>query len=187
MPAAGRDTATATRASRPPMRWSWSTTAAPAARSCWRWRGASRRPCTTASTWRWNRNHESSGHIGEYADARRTARSVPQGRRADAAQHHLLRADGGGDPDRVGRGHLHRGDRLLPQLLRSGGAVAVPAPERPGRVPHPAAAALPRPLPDRRALDAVRLLGHRPPADGAGDLAVVFGAVVRHHLRGDLA
>ena len=33
-------------------------------------------------------------------------------------------------------------------------------------------------------VDALRLLGDRPPAAGAGDLAVVFDAAVRHHRRG---
>src|SRR5690606_5243071 len=187
MPAAGRDTATAKPASQPATRWSWSTMAVQAARNFWHWRGASRPRCTTVSAWAWNRNRGSSEPHGEYARAQRTAGAVPQGRRPDAAQHHLLRADGGGDPDRIGCGHLHRGDRLLPQFLRPAGAAAVPAPQRPVRVPHAATATLPGALPDRRGLDAVRLLGHRPPADGAGDLAVVLGAPVRHHLRGDLA
>src|SRR5690606_30693112 len=171
-------------------RWCWSTTAAPAARSCWTWRGGSRLRWSSASGWRSSRSRGSWERAGEHGRRGRSAEidaAVPEGRRPDAAQRDVLRADGGGDPDRLRRRRADGRDRLLPQRLRAAGAAAVPAPQRARGVPHATAAALLRALRDRRGLDAVRLLGDRQPADGAGDLAVLLGAAVRDHLRGDLA
>src|SRR3546814_6100670 len=104
---------------------------------------------------------------------------------SDDRPHPVLRRHGGDDPPGLGDAVDLR-DRLLPQLLRPDRTAAVPVAQRAGGAAHAAVAALPGAQRDRRGLDAVRLLGDREPADGAGDLAGLLGAAVRHHRRGDL-
>src|SRR5690606_38209129 len=184
---AGRASATATPGCPPATPWCWSTTAAPPACSCWTWPGASPPRCGNASGWRWNRSHAWSARTGEADVLRAPPPSATAAcRAADAWQHRAVRTDGGGDPAGLGQpAHLRGG--VLPQLLRPAGGAAAAAAPRPRAAAHAALPALPVPLPGRHLLDAGRLLGDRPPAAGAGDLAVLLHPAVRHHRRGGVA
>src|SRR5690606_19949863 len=173
MPAAGKATATVTPAWRRRMPWCWSTTGRPAGASCSTSPGASPARYTNASASRWNRSRAWWAHAGERIHARPC-------RRPDAGEHGVLRVHGHHDPAGVGNA-AHLPGRVLPLLLRDARHRAAGLPARPGPAAHAAAAALRGALPDRHPVDAVRLLGHRQPAAGAGGVAVVLDPAVRHH------